>query len=319
MQIVYGVNTEYVLPALVSIWSLQKSASKPVAITIFAEGIGEYQYDLIQRIRDTCGLSITVNDFDETAFQEYSSMTTTRFPNVSLLSLLLPGLMDGRCLLIDADTLVLGDVWELMSSDLGGLPIGACTDIGRVTYLEDRILKVKTSDLLRPTHAQQKKLKYLNCILSLGFLPGENYFNSGVVVMDCDRIRSDCSDYVELARMDKLLPYIHTSADQDRLNEFFAGKWFQFPLKWNTRPTIRKDLARLDGRKHEFLYVTDDFLAQVQEAAHSPKVWHFMGRKKPWKRRWWRDNLLLLHGQGFKDYVKSIRDFETHTGIAFGM
>ncbi len=318
MQIVYGVNAEYVLPALVSIWSLQRSASQPVEVTIYGEGFCESHYNLIQRVGDNCGLSISVSDFDETAFQEYSNITTTRFPNISLLSLLLPRLVDGRCLFIDADTLVLGDVCELMSSDLGGFPIGACTDIGRVTYLEDRILNVKASDLLRPTHAQQKKVKYLNCILSLGFLPGENYFNSGVVVMDCDRIRSDCPDYVDLARMDKLLPYVHTSADQDRLNEFFAGKWFQFPLKWNTRPTIRKDLARLDGQKHKFRYVTDDFLAQVQEAVHSPKVWHFMGRKKPWNKGWWRRRLLIRR-QAFKDYVNALRDFEIQTGITFDM
>ena len=319
MQIVYGVNAGYVLPALVSIWSLQRSASQPVEVTIYGEGIGESHHNLIQRTADNCGLSISVRDFDATAFQEYSSITKTRFPNISLLPLVLPRLVDGRCLYIDADTLVLGDVWELMSSDLGGFPIGACTDIGRVTYLEDRILKVKASDVFRSTHAQQKKMKYLNCVLSLGFLPGENYFNSGIVVMDCDRIRSDCPDHVDLARMDKLLPFVHTSADQDRLNQFFAGRWFQFPLMWNVRPTIRKDFARLDGRKNKFQYVTDDFLAQMKEAAYSPKVWHFMGRRKPWNKKWWRDNLLFLNRQGFKDYVKSLHDFESQTGIEFGM
>ena len=312
MQIIYGVNAGFVLPALVSIWSLQRSARQPVEVTIYGEEIGESHYNLIQRVGDKCGLSISVHDFDATAFQEYSSIAKTRFPTISLLPLLLPRLVDGRCLYIDADTLVLGDVWELLLSDLGGFPIGACTDVGNVTIVQDQIARVRASDLLRPTYARHKRTNQFNRILSLGFHPEENYFNSGVVVMDCDRVRSDCPDYADLCDMDRLLPYAQFAPDQDRLNEFFSGRWFQFPLKWNTRSEIQKDFER---RKHK---VSEDFRSQMKEAAYAPKLWHYMGTKKPWVKRW-RRSRRLIRRQAFKDYASALRDFQTQTGITFGM
>ena len=315
MQIVYGVNAGFVLPALVSIWSLQRSASQPVEVTIYGEGFSECHYNLIQRVGDNCGLSISVHDFDANAFLEYSSVTKTRFPTISLLPLLLPRLVDGRCLYIDADTLVLGDVWELMLSDLGGFPIGACTDVGNITLVQNQIAKVRASDLLRPTYARRKRTNQFNRILSLGFHPGENYFNSGVVVMDCHRIRSDCPGYLDLCSMDRLLPYVQFAPDQDRLNEFFSGRWFQFPLKWNTRSEIQKDFER---HKHKFRYVSDDFRAQMKEAAYAPKLWHYMGPRKPWDKRW-RRKRRLIRRQAFKDYAIALGDFKTQTGVTFGM
>ena len=37
-----------------------------------------------------------------------------------------------------------------------------------------------------------------------------------------------------------LAPYLDRLPDQDRLNEVFAGRWHQFPLKWNASAGIRK-------------------------------------------------------------------------------
>ena len=153
-QVIYGVNAAYVLPALVSIYSLWKHTSQPVEVTMYVDGITEQNQYVIQCVNETCGMSIQVKNFDGTGLEEY---VNPRFPAVSLLPLLLPSLEKGRCLFIDADTLVRGDVWELLSIDLDGMPIGACTDMGQVTYLERRVLNTRIADVLRPARTRPRE------------------------------------------------------------------------------------------------------------------------------------------------------------------
>ncbi len=310
MQVIYGVNAAYVLPALVSIYSLWKHASQPVEVTIYVDGITERNQYVIQCVNETCGMSIQVKNFDGTGLEEY---VNPRFPAVSLLPLLLPSLEKGRCLFIDADTLIRGDVWELLSVDLGGMPIGACLDIGMVTLLQRRILNVRVSDIFRPTSIRLKRQHVLDRIDGFGFVPKENYFNSGVLVMDCETIRCQYPDYADLASIDKLRPFRHFP-DQDRLNEFFAKQWFKLPLKWNVRPGMKRDV---ELRKHRFRHVSDELRGHMQEAIADPKLWHFMGGRKPWVKRW--DNVFRGRRQAYRDYANTCLEFWIQTGILFGM
>ena len=309
MQVIYGVNAAYVLPALVSIYSLWKNASQSVDVTMYVAGITEHNQYAVQCVNETCGMSIQVKDFDGSGLEDY---VNTRFPAVSLLPLLLPGLVKGRCLFIDADTLVKGDVWELLSADLGGMPIGACTDIGFVTLLERRLLKTRVSDFFRPTRTRLQRMNCIRRIAGLGFVPKENYFNSGVLVMDCDAIRGEYPDYADLASLDKLQRF-REFPDQDRLNEFFAERWCKLPLQWNVRPGLKRDV---EHRQRRFRHVSDELRGQMRDATVDPKLWHFMGGKKPWIKRW---RYLLGTRQAYTEYANTCLDFLYQTGIVFGI
>ena len=312
-QVIYGVNAAYVLPALVSIYSLWKHASQSVEITMYVDGITEQNQYAIQRVNDMCGMSIQVKNFEATRLEEYYQLNT-HYPIVSLLPLILPRLVEDRCLFIDADTLVMGDVWELLSADLKGKPIGACVDMGQVTFLYDRILRIRASDVFRPSYARPKRIHNVHRMMNLGFIPGENYFNTGVLVMDCDIIRNRFPNWQSLANMDRLRRYTGMP-DQDQMNEFFHGQWFQFPLKWNTRPGMKLDVER---RQYKFREISDSLRRQMQDAVEDTKVWHFMGKRKPWIPRYahsWR----LKRRQGFKDYARTCMEFWAQTGILFGM
>ena len=308
-QVIYGVNAAYVLPALVSIYSLWKNASQPVDVTMYIDGITEQNQYAIQCVNETCGMSIQVKHFYGTGLEAY---VNPRFPAVSLLPLLLPSLEKGRCLFIDADTLIKGDVWELLSADLGDMPIGACMDMGQVTFLERRILNIRVSDVFRPTRARLKKMNYIDRIAGLGFVPKENYFNSGVLVMDCEAIRGEYPDYADLASIDKLRPFVHFP-DQDRLNEFFVKRWRPLPLKWNVRPGMKRDVQQ---RQYRFRHVSYELREQMQEAIADPKLWHFMGGRKPWIKRW--TNVFRAR-QAFREYAQTCLEFWTQTGIMFGL
>ncbi len=309
MQVIYGVNAAYVMPALVSIYSLWKNASQPVDITIYIDGITKENQQAIQRVSESCGIAIQVKGFEALGLEAY---VNPRFPTVSLLPLLLPRLEKGRCLFIDADTLVKGDMWELLSADLGGMPIGACMDIGMVTLLQRRILNVRVSDMFRPAYIRLQRQHCLDRIDSFGFVPKENYFNSGVLVMDCETIREEFPDYADLASLDKLRPFAHFP-DQDRLNQFFARRWCKLPLKWNVRPGLKRDVEQ---RQYRFRHVSDELRGQMQEAITDPKLWHFMGGRKPWIKRW--TNAFRVR-QGFKEYANTCLDFRDQTGIMFGV
>lgn len=310
MQVIYGVNAAYVLPALVSIYSLWKHASQPVDITLYVDGITKENQQAIQRVSECCGIAIQVKGFEAPGLEEY---VNHRFPTVSLLPLLLPSLEKGRCLFIDADTLVRGDVWELLSADLKSMPIGACTDIGIRYVLERRVLNTRVSDVFQPARARLRRMNYLENIIRLGFVPRENYFNAGVLVMNCDAIRDERPNYTDLASMDKLRPYT-SMPDQNRLNEFFAGRWFRLSLKWNVRPGLKKDFEK---NQYKYQDVSEDLRVQIQEAIRDPKLWHFMGSKKPWIKQW--NNVFMSRRQAYKDYANTCVEFRNQTGIMFGI
>ncbi len=304
MQVIYGANEGYVLPALVSIWSMWQNSSQPVDVTLYVENMQQHSLDLIGLARDRLGVPVYGKDFDGTGFEEYASQSMRSYPVVSLLPLVLPRLVERRCLYIDVDTLVMGDIWELLSADLNGMPIGACVDMGQV-LMEDRICKVRALDLIHPSRTRLKRKTYIDRIRNLGFVPGENYFNSGVLIMDCGAIRDQCPDWESLASMDRLRPYT-SMPDQDRLNEFFAGRWFRLPLKWNVRTGLKKDFERKPD-------VSEDLRGQIQEAIQDPKLWHFMGKRKPWIRRY-GNSLRLRSRQGFRDYARVFSEFHAILG-----
>ena len=51
---------------------------------------------------------------------------SVRFPEASMIPLFIPWLIDGKCLFLDADTLVMRDIRSLFETDLEGCLIGAC-------------------------------------------------------------------------------------------------------------------------------------------------------------------------------------------------
>ena len=108
--------------------------------------------------------------------------------------------------------------------------------------------------------------------------------------------------------MDKLRPYTNMP-DQDRLNEFFAGRWFRLPLKWNVRTGLKKDFER---KQYKYRDVSEDLRVQIQEAIQDPKLWHFIGKRKPWIRRY--RNSLRLTRQGFRDYARVFSEFNAILG-----
>jgi lipopolysaccharide biosynthesis glycosyltransferase len=151
----------------------------------------------------------------------------------------------GKILYLDADTLALDSLEPLWAIDLGGNMIGA------------------VSNVWEPWNVGYEK--------SLG-LP-KPYFNSGVMLMDLERMRQERAtaailDYAH-AHLDRL-PW----GDQDPLNVALGGSRVELHPRWNCMNSVLY-----------FDQAADLFGAEaVAEARANPGIRHFEGPSinKPW-------------------------------------
>ncbi len=159
----------------------------------------------------------------------------------------LPRLLKGvdRCIYLDGDLVVLGDVQDLFDSDLGGLPIGAI----------------------------EEPYGYLNNCERLGIPPENSYFNSGVLVLDLDEWRQADISKALFAWANEhvdLIKYV----DQDVFNGLLNGNWKPLDLKWNVTYLLK------DSAEPRFKFY--DKVA-IDNAKEKPALVHFAGYKtKPW-------------------------------------
>lgn len=147
-----------------------------------------------------------------------------------------------RVLYLDADITVLADVRELATVDLEGAPVAAAID----GYVDAKMFAEMW-----------------------GLAPGPGYFNSGVLVIDLERVRAERL-FTEAIRFFTRNDAKLTLADQDAVNWACWGRWKRVDVAWNAQrhmaiPSLIAEMPedrRLNGR--------------------APKIIHFTGPEKPW-------------------------------------
>lgn len=185
---------------------------------------------------------------------------TQRDPNITLVTLgrmYLPQLTEGRVLYLDCDMRIKGDVAEIYDTDMQGSPIAAVRDF----YVLYQIAKRGPDCDQLSTHREV-----------LGEVFVGDYFNAGLLLLDCDKIRQDTKlqhAMIDLNRASKF-----RFLDQDYLNLLFAGKTKFLPQAWNSvwgrDPFHRKIIRKLDW-------------LPVEERASDAAIVHYTGPHKPWK------------------------------------
>ena len=171
-----------------------------------------------------------------------------RISHVMWYRLLLPQLLSAieRALYVDCDTLIVDDISPLWALDLQENPVAAVTN-------------VFPRDL---AHRPRE----------LG-LSEDQYFNSGVLLMDLDVWRrTRCSE--SIARVARDHPGRLVFPDQDALNLVLASRRLPLEPRWNAQNAI-----------FYFPWATDTFgSGAVAQARRNPAVVHFEGpaQAKPW-------------------------------------
>ena len=125
-HIAFGIDDKYLPCLIVSMYTALLRVGGPIHATVFTAG-PEFDTSSIRVLgRHFPNSIIDIRRFDTSALAEYEkSDLAARFPAASMLPLFLPWLVDGKCLFLDADTLVLDDIARLFQTDLNGCLIGA--------------------------------------------------------------------------------------------------------------------------------------------------------------------------------------------------
>jgi len=188
-------------------------------------------------------------------FYEIADERVADLPDAALFTpamwyrILLPELLDGldRVLHLDADTIAVDGLTALWETDLGDAPVAAVTNV------------------LQHDHRHRPA--------SIGLAGPEVYFNSGVLLMNLDRMRRDDATgalrAVATSRAGELV-----WPDQDALNLVFGAERVALHPRWNCMNSV-------------YAFSDSDLMfgsAQRQEALQRPAIRHFEGpgANKPW-------------------------------------
>lgn len=113
----------------------------------------------------------------------------------------------GKILYFDIDIVVLGDIYELYSIDLGQYALGAAWDESRASYNLDTKYLMELSDDYK-------------------------YFNAGVLLIDIPKWNKD-SIVKQLFEIEKEYKNKVLHADESLLNKYFDNKYKVFDIKYN--------------------------------------------------------------------------------------
>ena len=142
-----------------------------------------------------------------------------------------------KAVYIDSDTVVCGDISEFYEPDIGDAYLGACH--------EQAMIQVDEYG------------EYVEKVLGISRY---NYFNAGVLLINCDRFRIG---FV----LDKFLQYLHTydfvvTQDEDYLNLICKDHVFWMDQRWNT-----------------------EVYCNIEYPEKEAKILHYIMTAKPWHYR----------------------------------
>lgn len=189
-------------------------------------------------------------------------LAVDRFGRAVWLRFFLPDVLPdvGRVLYLDPDTLVTAALRPLLDTELGDAPLAAVANV----YSAD----------------QRQRLD------DLGLADHRGYFNSGVLLLDLDRLRAEQATS-ELLRTVRTRSSELAMPDQDALNLVFEGRWHRLHPQWNAQYKLWEDPAAAE----------EYFGAAAAQARTAPAILHFEGPSvckpwhalnvHPWRRVWW--------------------------------
>ncbi len=183
-------------------------------------------------------------------------------PNISMETyyrLVIPEVFDAydKVLYLDGDLIVLDDVANLYSVDIGNCYLGAARDIAH------------QGNLNGGNHQMEKYYKQFGC------QDYKNFFNAGVLIMNTKLFRAD---FTSRYLLDFAQQGAYMFQDQDLLNILCEGRIYDIGYEWNfygdPEESYRGWFEKFAPHK-----AYQDYL-QAKKNIH---IIHFAGNEKPWK------------------------------------
>lgn len=158
-----------------------------------------------------------------------------------------------KALYLDCDIILKKDVAELYEEDLSEELCAAVPDFGAI---------------------QENKLssqKYINNVLKIN---NETYFNSGVLLLNCKKIRNNQIKEKCLQKLSEIKT--PKFPDQDILNIICYNHVKLLPLSWN----FEVSLPNNDERFGDSIF--SQYQKEFDQAQKEPFIIHYTGLEKPW-------------------------------------
>ncbi len=261
MNVLYQSDNNYAPYMGVSVCSLFENNKEADKINVFIidDGIDDYNKEKLRQLgaaysRDISFLTgeVLLEDAELVKTFEYTKFRKNTHSYFKMfIDRLLPGFNE-RIIYIDCDTVVEGDITELMTVDMGGRAIGMVQD--------SLITSAKTS---------------------VGLKDDERYYNSGVILIDMEGWRkAECSD-----RIFRHIRDVRTygTVDQDVLNVELRDEIMTLPVRYNLQP-VHMDYSYkqyISVYRHKEPYYTG---SEIKEALDDPGILHFLRYigESPW-------------------------------------
>ncbi|MDA9004069.1 glycosyltransferase family 8 protein [bacterium] len=245
-QIVVVASTDdnYAYPLGVMFVSLLENTACPesVALFIIDGGISQIKKDHLIRTIASYNASLTFLDVNSELYADFPTVAQISAPAYYRISI--PDLFGSsvkRAIYLDCDLIVQSDVTDLWQADLEGQAIAAIENISSSTYRQSGLAQ-------------------------------EDYFNSGVMVIDLDYWRAHgLPEKIRAFKVEH--PELICTNDQCALNGVLRGQWKRLPIRWNHQSGLYRNSEQIKRLKHQ---------NEWEAAVFSPSIIHYVGWAKPW-------------------------------------
>lgn len=253
MDIVLICDDGYIVPTMVTLFSIiqTKKATSKIRANIIVKTSDKLKYELIKKIeQDDFTINIIYSDEAQIDNLNVSPRETFCVATTSaLLKFFIPDFCKDceKVIYLDGDILVRKDLAELYKTDVSNAYGAAVIDSGKL-YSKRQIV-----------------------------LDTENYFNSGVMVLNIPKMRTVVNELVKEKQhqQDKSL------MDQDVFNNVIGKNMIMLPIKFNFLYT---NLARRNDKniiKNLNVLYNTNYL-NLREIYYDSYVLHFSSKDKPW-------------------------------------
>ena len=270
VQISLTTDMGYLRPTLVAMASAIEKASRPVSVHLLGDGLADAAVEIAEAVcAETSGTTLVHHDLSNILPEALGS---GRWPRTAMGRLRIPTLTQGRVLHLDGDTMTLADIAPLFDLDLHDNAVAAVRDYTPLYWI------------LKKSPAQRSWLPDMTELMSP--YPIHDYFNSGVLLMDADCIRSDGDLLGKFA--DTELVQRLQFPDQDLLNIALKGRTSFLHPRWNMFYGRTRHMNRVLRAALPRELVHGPLAPGIVHFAHDPKPFN------PIERRHWRKTSFLF-------------------------
>lgn len=279
ISIFFASDDNYCFLLAVSICSILYNTSKFINFYILEDNVAEFHKKQIKSLKNKFN-NFDIEFISIDAEKIFSNLKiTNNYPTFSIYSrFLIPDLKPNinKAIYLDCDTIVLDDVCKLYEENLEEYILGAVPE----HEYYDVVIKLKENIQNSKDHL---------------------YFNSGVLLIDCNRWRNEniTKSILNISLSNLLCP------DQDLLNKYFDNNYKVLSYKYNLKSADIFQNNFFKSKNQSNLVIEE-----IEKYRNSPIIKHFNSPDKAWIKNKGLNNIKIKFFEDFWFFAKMTPFYE---------